>query len=75
MPIEAVLYGLPCQVSESWDATRAEAVVGAWQYVLVAIREQLTVEFSDSAVLTDAAGAITPARSRAIRPSRCRRPI
>jgi HK97 family phage major capsid protein len=52
------LYGLPVQVSESWDASRADAVVGAWQYLLVAVREDLTVEFSDSAVLTDASGGI-----------------
>lgn len=42
-----------------WDATAADVVVADWDNVLVGVRQDLTFQFSNSAVITNEAGAIT----------------
>lgn len=41
-----------------WDATAADVVVADWQNVLIGVRQDLTFDFSNSAVLQDDTGAI-----------------
>jgi hypothetical protein len=40
-----------------WDATKGAAIVGGWNMLVIGVREDIRFETSDSAVLTDAAGA------------------
>ncbi|WP_433506760.1 phage major capsid protein [Pseudonocardia halophobica] len=42
-----------------WDADAADVVVADWSNVLIGIRQDLTIDFSNSAVITDEDGNIT----------------
>jgi hypothetical protein len=42
-----------------WDSTVADVIVADWDNVLIGVRQDLTFEFSNSAVIQDETGAIT----------------
>ena len=52
------IYGLPVETTPVWDATKGDAVVGDWTYLLVGVRQDITFDRSDSAILQDGTGAI-----------------
>lgn len=52
------IYGLPVEVTPIWDATDGDALVGDWTKLLIGIREDVTYDTSEEAVLQDAAGVI-----------------
>jgi HK97 family phage major capsid protein len=52
------LYGLPVEVLRQWDATKGDALVGDWEYLLVGLVEDITFELSSEAILQDNTGAI-----------------
>jgi len=52
------LYGWPVQVLRQWDATKGDALVGDWEYLLVALVEDIRFELSSDAILQDGTGAI-----------------
>jgi HK97 family phage major capsid protein len=52
------IYGWPVVVSPVWDSSKGDALVGDWTYLLVGLRQDVTFEQSDSAVLQDGTGAI-----------------
>jgi Phage capsid family len=52
------IYGWPVVVSSVWDAGAGDALVGDWTYLLVGVRQDITFDRSDSAVLQDGTGAI-----------------
>ena len=61
LPSEApanTLYGWPIMQTPVWDSTKGDAVVGDWDYLLVGVRQDITFDLSDSAILQDGAGAI-----------------
>ena len=60
-PTEAVplsLYGWPIAITPIWDATKGDAVVGAWEYLLVGLREDIAFDVSTEAIIQDGTGAI-----------------
>jgi len=52
------IYGWPVAVTPVWDSTKGDAVVGDWSYLLVGLRQDITFDRSDAAVLQDGTGAI-----------------
>ena len=52
------IYGLPVRVTPIWDSTKGDALVGDWQYLIVGLRQDVTFEQSDSAILQDGTGVI-----------------
>ena len=52
------LYGWPVVVTADWDDTAGDALVGDWNYLLVGVREDITFDLSEDAILQDAAGEI-----------------
>ena len=52
------IYGWPVVVTPVWDATKGDAVVGDWTYLLVGVRQDITFDRSDAAILQDGTGAI-----------------
>jgi HK97 family phage major capsid protein len=52
------LYGWPVAVTSAWDSTKGDALVGAWEYLLVGVREDITFDVSTEAILQDNTGAI-----------------
>lgn len=52
------IYGWPVVVVRGWDATKGDAVVGDWDYLLVGVREDITFDLSEEAILQDGTGAI-----------------
>ena len=54
----APVYGLPVAVTPAWNATVGDAIVGDWQCLVIGVREDIRYDMSDSAILTDGAGAI-----------------
>jgi len=59
-PIPSQLLGLPMLpvLNGSWDEDH-KALVGDWSKLLVGVRRDITVEFSNSGVIRDNTGAIT----------------
>ena len=53
-----VIYGWPVVRVASWDATKGDALVGDWRYLLVGVREDITFDLSEEAILQDNTGAI-----------------
>jgi hypothetical protein len=51
-PADAV-FGIPTRVSAVWDPSRGDAVVGAWRFLIVGIRQDIRVETSREGTLTD----------------------
>lgn len=54
----STIYGWPVVQTPIWDATKGDAVVGDWTYLLVGLRQDITFERSDSAIIQDGTGAI-----------------
>jgi HK97 family phage major capsid protein len=54
----SVLYGWPVIQTPVWDSTKGDALVGDWTYLLVGLRQDVTFDRSDSAVLQDGTGEI-----------------
>lgn len=58
-PFPLTVAGLPVATDPVyWDSTAAEIVVADWDNVLIGVRQDLTFDFSNSAVIQDATGAI-----------------
>jgi HK97 family phage major capsid protein len=58
-PFPLTVAGLPIQTDPVyWDADVAEVIVADWDNVLIGVRQDLTFEFSNSAVIQDETGAI-----------------
>lgn len=55
------LFGEPLvQVRNgAWDANRAVGIIGDWTNAMVGVRQDITFSISDSATITDGAGAVT----------------
>lgn len=53
-----LLFGVPVRVSPVWDSAAGDAIVGAFEYLVVGIRRDITVETSRDGVLTDDDGTI-----------------
>jgi HK97 family phage major capsid protein len=61
LPSEApaqTLYGWPVRVTADWDDTKGDALVGDWDYLLVGVREDITFDLSEEAIIQDNTGAI-----------------
>jgi hypothetical protein len=61
LPSEAptpAIYGLPVVTTPVWEADEGDAVVGDWDNLLVGVRDDITYDTSEDAVLQDAAGVI-----------------
>jgi capsid protein len=61
MPSEAPtpsIYGLPVATTPVWEADEGDAIVADWTKLLIGIREDVTYDTSEEAVLQDAAGVI-----------------
>jgi hypothetical protein len=52
------IYGLPVQTTPIWEAAEGDAIVGDWTKLLIGVREDVTFDTSEDAVLQDAAGVI-----------------
>lgn len=53
------IAGLPIATDPVfWDQTSADVIVAAWDHVLLGIRQDITFDFSNSAVIQDDTGAI-----------------
>jgi Phage capsid family len=52
------VYGMPVARTPAWNPAQGDALVGDWTKLLVGIREDISFDLSDSAVLTDGAGTI-----------------
>jgi len=52
------IYGMPVVRTPAWDVANGDALVGDWTKLVVGIREDMTFDLSDSAVLTDGAGSV-----------------
>lgn len=55
LPSEApsgLLFGLPVRVVANWDASKGDAIVGAFQFLQIGVRQDITVDRSQDAVLT-----------------------
>ena len=55
---EPSVYGMRIAVTPLWDSTKSDAVVGAWENLLVGIREDIRFDVSEEGVLVDDAGVI-----------------
>jgi hypothetical protein len=53
-----LLWGIPVATTSAWDASKGDAIVGSWQYLVIGIRQDVTFATSDSATLVDDEGAI-----------------
>ena len=52
------LFGLPVRIVPTWDSTVADAIVGDFNLLVLGIRQDVTVDRSTDAVLTDGSGGI-----------------
>jgi HK97 family phage major capsid protein len=52
------IYGWPVVPVLDWDDTAGDALIGDWDYLLVGVREDITFDLSEEAILQDATGAI-----------------
>src|SRR4029077_7744074 len=64
-PVDAVsggmpssLWGVPFATTPTWDPAKGDSLSGEWSYVVVGIREDIQVDLSADAVLTDATGKV-----------------
>ena len=61
LPSEApssAVFGLPVRVSPVWDSSKGDAIVGAFEYLVIGVRQDISVETSRDGVLTDDDGTI-----------------
>src|SRR5262249_32781699 len=56
--VEPNVFGLPCRVSPRWDSSKGDALVGAWEFLQVGIREDVEVDISTDATLLDEEGNV-----------------
>ena len=52
------IYGLPVETTPVWEADEGDAIVADWTKLLVGVRDDITYDTSEEAVLQDAAGVI-----------------
>jgi HK97 family phage major capsid protein len=52
------IYGWPVVTMRHWDDTAGDALVGDWEMLLVGVREDITFDLSEDAILQDNTGAI-----------------
>jgi capsid protein len=52
------IYGLPVATTPIWEADEGDGLIGDWTKLLIGIREDVTYDTSEEAVLQDAAGVI-----------------
>jgi Phage capsid family len=52
------IYGLPVASTPMWEALEGDAIIGDWTKLLIGLREDVTYDTSEDAVLQDAAGVI-----------------
>jgi hypothetical protein len=52
------VYGMPVATTPIWNPAKGDAVVGAWEYLVIGIREDISIELSSEGVLLDDTGAI-----------------
>jgi hypothetical protein len=52
------IYGVPVATTPAWEPDEGDAVVGDWTMVLIGIREDVTYDTSEDAILQDATGVI-----------------
>jgi HK97 family phage major capsid protein len=52
------IYGWPVIRTPDWDSSKGDALVGDWNYLLVGVREDITFDMSEEAVIQDGTGAI-----------------
>jgi hypothetical protein len=55
---EPRVYGLPLRTVAGWDSSNGDAIVGGWQYLILGIREDISFERSNDAVLFDEEGEV-----------------
>jgi Phage capsid family len=61
LPSEApspTIYGLPVATTPQWEPEEGDAIVGDWTKLLIGVREDITYDTSEEAVIQDAAGVI-----------------
>jgi HK97 family phage major capsid protein len=61
LPSEAVtpnVFGVPVRVTTGWDSSKGDALVGGFQFLQIGVRQDITVETSQEAVLLDDQGDI-----------------
>lgn len=52
------VFGLPVRIVPDWDSSKGDAIVGAWSYLLIGVRQDIEVDRSTDATLTDGKGQI-----------------
>jgi Phage capsid family len=52
------VFGIPARVSAIWDSSRCDAIVGAFEYLVIGVRQDISVETSRDGVLTDDDGKV-----------------
>jgi hypothetical protein len=52
------IYGVPVATTPAWEPDEGDAVVGDWTMVLIGVREDVTYDTSEDAILQDATGVI-----------------
>jgi hypothetical protein len=57
-PAATTLFGQSIAISDAWDYTKADEMVGDWNYSLVGVRQDIRYELSTDGVITDAAGVV-----------------
>lgn len=59
-PFPLVVAGLPLATDPvMWDPTAADLIVADWRNVLIGVRQQITVDFSNTATLVNESGVVT----------------
>ncbi|HEY7621678.1 MAG TPA: phage major capsid protein [Solirubrobacteraceae bacterium] len=52
------IYGLPVETTPQWEDDEGDAIVGDWTKLLIGVRQDITYDTSEDAILQDAAGVI-----------------
>jgi hypothetical protein len=52
------IYGIPVSVTSTWSSSAPDAFVGAWENLVIGVREDLNVAISKEGVLVDEEGDI-----------------
>jgi Phage capsid family len=52
------IYGLPVETTPAWETAEGDAITGDWTKLLIGIRDDVTYDTSEDAVLQDPAGVI-----------------
>jgi Phage capsid family len=54
----ASVYGVEVAIAAYWDGTNGDAIVGDWTKLVIGVREDITFDVSEDAIIQDASGAI-----------------